>query len=152
AEVGRPPEVTNKRMQRRVLIVRRADEPKPYVRRVAELLLECRDQTRLADSGFAGQQDDPALAVLGLLPATHQERGLFRATDQSDLVGAQRLESAVERAFAEHGPDADRGAQSLQIAWAKVAVVEQSPGQEVGRLVDHDHARLGQRLQPSGKI
>src|SRR5262249_8168025 len=58
------------RMERRVLVMLRADEPNPPGRLVAEILFQRRDQPRLSDTRLAGKQDHAALAVPDLIPAT----------------------------------------------------------------------------------
>ena len=81
-EPGRALEPRDHRVERAVPVVRRAEVAQGDVPLLGQVLLEGGEQPRLADPGLAGQQDDPALAALGLLPAAPQQGQLLLAPDQ----------------------------------------------------------------------
>ena len=82
------------------------------VRLALEPLAEGAGDAGLADPGLAREQHHLALAVAGLLPAVEQERDLLLAPDQRRQAGRARLETAADRALAEHAPRPHRRRRS----------------------------------------
>ena len=82
AKAGGALQLLDQRMQRTGRVVRRALVEQAYVGLVLEARAHFPHQTRLADAGLAGQQDDMPLAVFGLLPSAQQQRDLLVAPDQ----------------------------------------------------------------------
>src|SRR5262245_9382009 len=99
--------------------------------RVAGNFLEQRRrQTRLADAGFAGKQDDAPLALLRLLPPMQQQLQLLVAAQQgSDASLAQSLEPAFRRAAPEDLPGVHRLGEALEGYCTEVKIVEQLAGE-----------------------
>jgi hypothetical protein len=60
-------------------LVRRALVAKRELSALAETLAQLRQDARFADSGFAGQQDDLAIAFAGKTPAVEQQGDLVLA-------------------------------------------------------------------------
>ena len=104
------------RLERAALVVRLAEIMQAGMRFSLELVLERRDQARLADAGFAGQQDHAALAILDLLPSPQQKFDLLLAADhRRQARGAQRFETAGDGAFAQHPERGDGIGKALQL-------------------------------------
>jgi hypothetical protein len=140
-------------MERRRLMVRRAEIAQPYVRFAGDLRQYRLRQTRFADAGFAAQHHHPARAGLGLLPAAPQQRQLLVAADQRGRVmPAQRLEAALGAAAAHHPRRHHRRVQALQLDRTKVRVLEETAGQPPCARRDHHGIGLGQRLQPRREV
>src|SRR5882762_1411693 len=64
-----PPELVDEREQRAVLVIGRAEIAQAEIWLGVEALLQCRNDARLADAGFARDQHDLAVAGLGARPA-----------------------------------------------------------------------------------
>ena len=93
------------RMQRALLMQRRAEIPQAGMRLTGQSFFQCRQQARLADPRLAGNQHQPALTVLCLLPGPQQRAQLLITSDQPrQCRGLQSLGPAAERAGAEHLP------------------------------------------------
>src|SRR5262249_40768687 len=84
-------------------------------------------------------------------PPVHQQSELLDPANQMRLVGAQRLEPAVDIAFREHRPGADRRRQPLELGGTELLVVEQSAHQASRGLGDDDHSRLPHPLHPCSR-
>ena len=113
-----------------------------------EAIFQRGSEARLADAGLAAEQHDAAFASLRLAPAVQQQCEFVFATEQRcAAAGAQRLETTVDRALAQHAPDPDRLLVALDCRCADIATIEQ-PADEVPRaLVDHHLIRFGEGLQ-----
>ncbi len=101
-------ELRDKRMERAVLVVRRAEIPQADMRLGSDILGERRRQPRLADARLAGDQHHPSLAALRLLPAADEQLDFLLAPHERRLPRAQRLEPACLAAFAQDTPGALR--------------------------------------------
>ena len=98
-ETRRPLELGDARIERAVLVMRRAEIAQPRVWLAAEPLHDGLSDARLADTGLARDQHDAAVATLCLLPASQQQINLLVAADQRRGCRAQRLEPALHRAW-----------------------------------------------------
>jgi hypothetical protein len=151
-EPGCPFEVGDRRVERMVLVVRRAEHAEAGVRLGAQPLEQGLGEARLADPRLARDQHDAALAALGLPPAPLQHRQLLVAADEWGGSRAQRLEAALGPAFAQYPRSRDRRRQALDLDGAQILVVEQHAGQPPRARADHHRPRLGQRLQPRREV
>src|SRR6516165_2062900 len=136
-----------------VPMMRRAEVAQPEVRLAGQPLQKCAGQSRLADTGLANQQQDPAFALLGLTPAAAQQLKFFLAPDQrgqGDLV--LRLKPAFDRALGQHLPSSDMFVKPFESYTAKLAVVEVAAGQPPRARRDNHPARVCQRLQTRREI
>src|ERR687886_301144 len=93
-----------------------------------------------------------ALAVLGPPPAAEQQLDLLLPADQRRLPGAERLETALERALAPHRPSPDGFGEAPGRQRAEILVVEETAGEPARARVDHDAVRLGEGLQPRREV
>ena len=97
----RPFQVADEGEQRAVGVMRRTKITQPRVRLGLQTFLKRQSDVRLADAGFAGQENDAAVALRGLPPAARQQLDLFVPAEQwrqADPV--LRLEPAFHRAQA----------------------------------------------------
>ena len=116
----------------------------------AEPLLRGRQQPRLADPRLAREQDHPALATLGLLPAPQQQLHLLLAPDQRRQGRrVERLEPARCRADAEDAVRPDRPGEALGLDGTEVGAREQAADELARAFGDDDAVRLGDPLQPA---
>src|SRR5215469_10190552 len=131
----------------------RAEVAQPEVRLAGQPLQQRAGQSRFADASLTDQQQDPALALLGLPPAAAQQLELLLAPDQRgqrDLV--LRLKPAFDGTLGQHLPGADRLVKAFERYAAKLAVVEMAAGQPPRAWRDHHRAGLRQALQARGEI
>jgi hypothetical protein len=113
-ESGRALHLLDQRMQRTGRVVRRALVEQAYVGLVLEPRAHFPHQTRLANSGLAGQQDDMPLAVFGLLPPAQQQRDLLVTADQRRQARRlPRLEAPFGLTLAFDPPGGKRLGKSL---------------------------------------
>ena len=70
-------ELVYERVQHAVLVIGRAEIAQSDMRLGLEPLLQCCDDARLAEAGFAGNQYDLAVARLGTRPAPQQQVDLI---------------------------------------------------------------------------
>jgi len=123
------------------------------MRLVAEPLRQCRDNPRLADPGFAGNQNDLAVASPGARPAVQQQADFIVAPDQwAQRRSTQGLEPAGDSARPQRQPGRHRPDDALEFDLAEIAVFEQVAGQAAGAGRKHDSVGLGQGLQARGDI
>ena len=112
-EAGGAGELGDHRMQQRVLVMRRTQVAPPGMRLRQEAIFQRGSEARLADAGLAAEQHDAAFASLRLAPAMQQQCEFVFATEQRcAAAGAQRLETTVDRALAQHAPDRGPAARS----------------------------------------
>ena len=135
-------------------MLRRAVVTQPAVRFSHETLDEISDQPRFADPSLAAEQHRLPFARRSLGPATRQRLGLARTTCQGKQAVArmQGVEAAFDPADALHCPSRDRPGDTLEVLRAKVLQVEQTAEQPARARRDHHRIRLGERLQPRGKV
>ena len=84
--------------------MRRAEIAQAGVGLGSDVLGKRRSQPRLADAWLAGQQHDPPLAALRLLPAAEQQLDFLVTPDERRLSRAQCLEAAGRRALTDDPP------------------------------------------------
>jgi hypothetical protein len=152
AEPGGAFELADHRMERAVLVVRRAEIAQPRVRFRGDALLDRLGQPRLADPRLRGNQDDPPLAGLGLDPAPQQEVNLLVAANERRRARAQGLETAGDAALADDAPHQLVGGEPLQRLRAHIADLEQGADLASRRLGDDDRVRLGEALQAGCQV
>src|SRR6202030_1459981 len=134
-EAGGAFELRDERMERAVLVVRRAEIAQPGVRLAFEALAQRRAQPRFADARLARQQYDLPLTRIGALPAAQQQVQLLLAPDQRrQVAAAQRLEAAFDRAWPQYLPDRNRLGEACKADRPKVAVLEKAAGEAMGGL------------------
>src|SRR5437016_13111328 len=92
--------------------MRRAEIPQAHIRLASDLLGERGCEPRLADAWLAGDQHDPPLAGLRLLPAAQQQLDFLVTPDERRFPRAQGLEPANLAAFAQDPPGALRLAEA----------------------------------------
>src|SRR5262249_9015885 len=141
---------TDDRVQWAVLVVRRTN--KMYRRRVADLLFECDDKPRFADTGLAGQKNNSSFSGLGLAPSALQQFELFQTIHEGQVTSAQGLESAIDRSGAENREGADRRRAALQAGRTENLIAEQFAGKTTRRFGDSHHGGVGQGYETGGKI
>jgi hypothetical protein len=96
--------------------------------------------------GFAGEQDDGALATLYLLPAAQEQIDLLAASNERRRARAQRLEPALGGARAQRLPCLDGLGEAFERDRPEFAVVEQAAGQPACARRNYHHAGFSQRL------
>jgi hypothetical protein len=146
-----PLDLVDEGMQRRIGVMRRT--------LIAEhgLCARCLPQLpydpALANPRLTAQQDDLALAVARLLPASQEQRDFLVPPDQRSEAGpGPSLEAARGRAHSGHPPDPDRPIEAFQGLPPQV-VAGEHPAQQALRMgADQDRTRLRERLQASGAI
>src|SRR6516162_5670854 len=77
---------------------------------------------------------------------------LLVAPDKQGFAGAQSLEPAAAPALAEHTEGPDRRRQPFELDLTEALVLEQAADQPPRILGNDDFVRVGERLQPRGKI
>src|SRR6516162_6321 len=123
------------------------------MRLAAEALLQRRGEARLADTGFAGDQHDLAVARLGARPAAQQYIELLVTADQQGQPrSAQGLEPARDPARTQYLPRRHRLGDALDLDGAQIAILEEIADQPARARRDHYGIRLGQGLQPGGEV
>jgi hypothetical protein len=139
--------------QRAVLMIGRAEIAQAEMRLGLELLLQCRDDARLAEAGFARDQHDLAVARLGARPAAQQQVDFLVTADQpGQRRSVQGLEPALDDTRTHHLPSRDRRDDSLHLDGAEVAVLGEIADQPPRACGDDDRVRLGQGLQPGSEV
>ena len=133
-------------------MVRRAEQAQAGVRLAAQPLEQGLREPRLADARLARNQDDRALAALGLLPAPLQQRQLLVAADERRGGRAQCRKAAFDHALAHDPRGYDRRGKALDLDRPQILVVEQPGGQPPRARPDHHRPRLRQRLQPRREV
>ncbi len=152
-ETQGPLELLHDRMQRRVLVVGRAEVEDAVVQLALDALLESLEDTRLADTGLAGEQHHLAVTLTGELPAPHQQTDLLLAPhERRDAAYRRGLEAALGVALAEHPPGLQRLGHAPQVQIDERLVLEQPTDQLVGARRDHERAGLRGVLQAGGEI
>ena len=140
-EPGGAFELDDERVERAVLMVRRAEIAQPRVRLALDALRQRRGQARLADARLARDQHHPPLAGLRLLPAPQQQIELLVAPDERRRLRAQRLEAAQDAAFADHAPGALRLGKAGERLRPEILEFEQRADLPPRALGDDERAR-----------
>ena len=101
-DAGGSHELADDRIERAVLVIRRAMVLQPRMRLGLEPLQQRSREARLADARLAGDQHDAPFAGLGLLPAPHQQIELLVSPEQRrrPMIGSPRLEAVLQLARA----------------------------------------------------
>ena len=108
---------------------------------------------RLADAGLAGEQHDPTLADLGLIPTAQQQLDLLLpANERGQRARAPRLEPADAGRLAAHLPRLHRLRQPLHLVGTERAAVEHPPHQPPRAGRNDDLARRCRGLQPRRQV
>jgi len=116
-------------------------------------LFQCGRNTRLAETGFAGDQDDLAVPRLGAFPAPHQQPDLLVAANQwAKRRPAQCLEPARDDARTQHLPGRHRRGEALDLDGAEIPVFEELADQPARYRANDDRVGLGQGLQTGGEV
>jgi hypothetical protein len=154
AELRRPLQLRDDRIERAGAMMRRALIAQPDVRlRRDPLIEEMRRKPRLADAGLAANQHDLALAAPGPLLALGQALEFMLAADEpGEARGAVGFEAARERRWTLHHRDFDRLAESLDRTRAEFAQLKQIAEQPARRGRDDDGAGFGEGLHPRRKV
>src|SRR5215831_20943669 len=139
-------------MECAVLVVRRAEIAQARVSFGAVPLYDGLGNAGLADPGLARDEHHATFASLGLLPTAHEEVHLLVPANERRGGCAQRLEPALGSAGAQYLPRGDALREPLKSNGPEVAVLEQAACQPPCTRCNHDGARFGQRLEPSGKV
>jgi hypothetical protein len=103
-EAGGGFELCDERIERAVLMMRRAEITHARVRLALDTLRERGGESRLADARLAGDQHHPSFAALCLLPAADQQLDFLVTPDERRLSRPQRLEAAQHPALANDPP------------------------------------------------
>ena len=123
------------------------------VRHACELVAQGPHEAGFADAWFAAEQNDPALALLRLLPAVQQKGEFLVAPDQR---GRRRsvlgVEPALGRPLADDVPRPHGFRKTLEVDRTEIAVYEGFSEEAPCRLGNHDAAGLGEPLQPGGQV
>ena len=132
----------NDRKERAVAAVRRAEIAQPDRPLGFEPLLQCRSNPGLADAGLTGNQHDLTFAVLGLGPPSQQQLDFLVAADErAQRRRTQCLETALDRALAEHLRGRYRLGQPLDRDSPEIAVVEEIANQPPRAFRDQHRVR-----------
>src|SRR6516225_5359354 len=120
------PELVDKRIERAVTAIGRAEIAQMEMWLGAKVLLQFRGDTRLADAGLTRDQNDLAVPGLGARPTAEQQVDLLVAADQwAQARSVQRLEAARNGARTQHLPGRHRGRDALDLDGAEIAAFEQ---------------------------
>ncbi len=141
-------ELGDKRMERALRIVRRAEIAQARLPFALKPLQQIFGDARLADAGLAREQHDLALAAPGLIPTAQQPVDLLLPADQRRKgAHAPRLEPADAGYVAAHLPRLDGLRQSSDPDDAERVAVEHPPHQPTRAGGDHHLARRCRGLQ-----
>ncbi len=152
-ETERVFELLGERIERRGGVIGRALERDLSMAVTGDPFEDFLDDARLADAGLAELDHDLALALLGLLPAPHQQRNLLLAVDERGQPRAHRGgEAGLHPRGAHHVPSLGLLRDALQRVDAEIAVVELPLQQRLGRRGNHHAVGRRQTLQPRGEI
>ena len=118
-----------------------------------EAFLQCRDDARLSDAGFAGNQHDLPVARLGALPAPQEQVHFLVAANQGgQRRSAQCFEPARNDTRTQHLPSLNRPRNALDLDGAEIVVFEEVADQPPSAGRDHHRVRLRQSLQAGGEV
>src|SRR5262249_60392556 len=100
-------------------------------------------------------EDHPAIAVPRLVPAAKQQLKFLLAPDQrrqSRRGRMERLEAALDSAFAQHLPGSHRLGKTLHLDRAKTPVFEQVTTQAARTRTDHKGIGVSKTLQARRQV
>ena len=110
-------------------------------------------QTRLANSGLAGQQDDMPLAVFDLLPSAQQQRDFLVTADQRRQARRlARLEAPFGLTLAFDPPGGKRLGEAFEPPGPELLEIEHAAEQPPRRLADDHAAGRRERLQSRREV
>src|SRR5262249_24703213 len=116
-------------------------------------LLESREQARFPDPRLARQQYNLTVSCFRPAPTPPQQfHFVLTANEWRQCRCPQCPETIIDTARAEHFPDLDRFSEPFEPHCAKVTKLKQIANQAAGTCGNHDGVRLGQGLQPRGKV
>ena len=119
-EACRPFKLGDARVERAVLVMRRAEIAQARVWLAAEPLHDSLSDARFADAGLARDQHDAARRrALACSQRRMQQLDLLVAADQRRGGCAQRLEAALDRARAQHLPGWHVLGEALEGRWSR---------------------------------
>src|SRR5215472_2128374 len=152
-EPCRAAKLVDKREQRAVLVVRRAEIAQADMRFGPEALFQLGGQSRLADAGLAGNQHNLALARFGARPAPLQQIDLLVAVDQPDKRwSVQCFESARNGVRVQYLPNPHWRSDSLDRYSTEIAIFEEVADQTARPVANNDRTGRGQGLQTGGEV
>ena len=151
-ETGGTFELNDHRIERAVLVMRRAEIAQAGMRLGSDVLGKRRGEPRLADARLAGNQHHASLAALRLLPAAQQQLDFLLAPDERRLARAQGLEAAQHRRSRQDPPGALRLGEAGKRLRAEICELEQPADLPARRFADDQRIGCGQRLQPGGEV
>lgn len=109
------PDLVYRRIEGLIGVMRRALIPHRDMWLRPDLLPQFLRDPRLADAGFAGKQDDLAVALAGRPPAIQQNRHFVGAPDDvRQRFGLRRFETTDVRFFAQNFPGVERLGEALE--------------------------------------
>src|SRR5262249_47737221 len=145
--------LVDKRIERTVLVIGRAEKTQAKMRLSLKALLQCRSEARFTQPGFARDQHNLAIAGLGAYPSPQQQVDFFIAAYQrGQRRSAQCLDPACDGARAQHLPGRYRYGDALDLDSAEVAILEKIANQPARARGDDYGAGLGQGLQSGGEV
>ena len=119
----------------------------------ADALAQNRENARLSDPRFAGEQCDLALSGAGVAPALDKKRDLGFAADEGyHALRPCGLKPAHVFLFAHDRENLRRGRKPSELLLAEVFQFECAAEQAARRIGDQHPARLCERLQPRSEI
>src|SRR5215831_12693505 len=139
-------------MKRAVLVVGRAEIAQPCVRLARDAPHELSDQARFAEARLPRKQYHPPVAGFRLPPAPQQELELFVAPDERRHLRAQCLEAAQDAAFADDPPHALPFCKPGEWLRPEILDLEQSADLPTRAFGNDERTRLGESLEPCGKV
>src|SRR5690242_16756658 len=106
-------------------MVRRAEISQLFMRLAAEPLLERRNQARLSDARFAGEQHKLTFTLFCLAPTPQQQLELLVTPDERrHRPGMHRLEAALDGSLSHHLPGRDRFGEAFQRDQPEIPIVK----------------------------
>jgi hypothetical protein len=121
------------------------------VRHACELVAQGPHEAGFADAWFAAEQDDPALALLRLLPAVQQKGEFLVAPDERrrrrSMLG---VEPTLGRPLTDDVPRPHGSRKTLEVDRIEIAVHKDFSEEAPCRLGNHDAAGLSEPLQSGG--
>src|SRR6516162_6646586 len=145
-------QLADKGVQRTILIVRRTKIAQSRVRLALDMLRQRRGQPRLANARLTGDQHQPPVTALRLLPAPQQKVELLVAADQRRDPRTQCLKAADDPALAEHTPGWLWFAKTGKRLRPEILDLEQRADLSPGAVGNDQGAGPGQRLQAGGEV
>src|SRR5215472_13056012 len=125
----------------------------PRMRLVLQPLLESRKQARFPDPRLARQQYYLTVSCFRPAPTPPQQfEFVLTANKRRQCRRSQCLETVIDTARAKHLPDLHRFSETFKPRCAQIAKLEQLAEQAASAHGNDDCIRLGEGLQPRGKV